>query len=126
MQFADQMKVLRQQIESKSYSVYIPDDGEPNESYSSLDQAGQVALKGRFIDTHLEKIKRSDSVLIANFAKNGVNGYIGANTLMEIAFAYALEKQIFVLNPVGEQGCKLEVLGMGPVILNGQLDLITV
>ena len=124
MQFADQMKRLQQKLDSKSRSVYIPDDNEPNEGYDSLDEAGQVTLKGRFIDAHLEKIKRSDAILIANFAKNGVDGYVGANTLMEMAFAYALEKQIFVLNVVGDQGCRLEVLGMQPVILNGDLGLL--
>lgn len=123
MQFIDQMKALQQVLISKGYTVYIPDEDDID--YDSLTDEQQVALKGQYIDAHLGYIKQSDAILVANFAKNGIDGYIGANTLMEIAFAYVLGKRLFVLNEVGEQGCRLEILGMQPVILNGDLTLLT-
>jgi hypothetical protein len=43
---------------------------------------------------------------------------------MEAAFAYALGKTIFLLNEVGIQPCRPEVLGMHPTILNGDLAKI--
>ncbi|MEM7535045.1 MAG: hypothetical protein AAF639_22910 [Chloroflexota bacterium] len=117
------MKALQQVLISKGYTVYIPDEDDID--YDSLTDEQQVALKGQYIDAHLGYIKQSDAILVANFAKNGIDGYIGANTLMEIAFAYVLGKRLFVLNEVGEQGCRLEILGMQPVILNGDLTLLT-
>ena len=120
MHFAERMSQLSQELQSLGYEVYIPDGDEPSDGYSSLDEAGQIRLKNHYINAHLDYIKRSDGILVANFEKNGVAGYIGANTLMEIAFAYVLGKRIFALNLIGEQSCKLEVLGMQPVVLNGQ------
>ena len=110
MTFMAQMRVLGRTLEGKGHTVYLPDDEEAY--YQTLDEAGQAALKHRFIDDHLAKIRASDAVLIANYAKHGVAGYIGPNTLIEIAFAYALNKQIFILHELGEQACKIEVLGM--------------
>ena len=122
MQFMEQMKALQQVLIVKGYTVHIPDEDDTD--YDSLTDEGQVALKGQYIDAHLGYIEQSDAILVANFAKNGIDGYIGANTLMEIAFAYVLGKRIFVLNDVGEQGCRLEVLGMMPVVLNQDLTLL--
>ena len=61
--------------------------------------------------------------LVLNFAKNGVDGYIGGNVLMEMALAFDYKKPLYVLNPVS---AKLpvyeEVLGMQPLFLNGELN----
>jgi hypothetical protein len=78
-------------------------------------------IKKQFIDEHLAKIRGADAIVLANFTKRGIAGYIGANTLMEAAFAYALGKQIFILNSLGEQPCRPEVLGMQPEFLQGEL-----
>ena len=76
MQFVEQMKQLRQELQSKGYEVYIPDDGEEGVSYDELEEAEQIALKGRFIDSHLDYIRESDAILVANFVKKGITGCV--------------------------------------------------
>lgn len=51
--------------------------------------------KQALMDGHFRKIKREDAILVANFEKNGVKGYIGGNVFMEITIAYFL-KNLFL------------------------------
>lgn len=68
----------------------------------------------------------ADAVLVLNYDKNGVENYIGGNTLMEIGFAHVLNQKIFLLNPVPEiPYYKSEIEAVKPVIINGDLSLIT-
>ena len=73
-------------------------------------------------------IAESDAVLLLNHSKNGVNGYIGASSLMEAGLAYYLKKKIFLLYqppPPQEVKSSHEILIMQPTILNGDLNLIS-
>ena len=68
----------------------------------------------------------ADAILVANFDKNGINNYIGGNTLMEIGFAYVLNQKIFLLNPIPNiPYYKTEIEAMKPVILNRNLEKIS-
>jgi diphthamide synthase subunit DPH2 len=51
-----------------------------------------------------------------------VTGYIGSNVLMEMGLAFYLKKPIFILNPVSDDmPVYEEVIGMGSVIIDGDL-----
>lgn len=83
-------------------------------------------LKEDAIKDHFKKIERCDAVLITNYEKRGVEGYIGGNTLIEIGLAYYLKKKIYVLHPVSSTlSYKVEILGMKPVILEGDVCKIS-
>jgi hypothetical protein len=75
---------------------------------------------------HFEKIERSDALLVVNFSKNNIDGYIGGNVLMEMGIAFYLKKPIFVLNPISNKSTNYEeVLGMMPKFLGGDLEKLT-
>lgn len=74
---------------------------------------------------HFEKVAWSDAILITNYDKNDVKGYIGGNTLMEMGLALFLQKKIYLLNEVPELSYKEEILGVKPIILRGDLSKIT-
>ncbi len=76
------------------------------------------------IHAHFNKVEWSEAILVANFDKNGITNYIGPNTLMEMGLAFHLGKKIYLLNPIPETAWKEEVLGMQPVVLNGDLNLL--
>jgi hypothetical protein len=76
------------------------------------------------IHEHFNKVVWSDAVLIANYDKNNIPNYIGPNTLMEMGLAFHLGKKIYLLNEVPETAWKEEVLGMRPLVLNGDLSQI--
>jgi nucleoside 2-deoxyribosyltransferase len=122
MDFSHDMTTLGKELERMGYTVMLPaDEDQGSNGHAKCTIEDFAAQKRHFVDEHLEKIKNSDAILIANFEKRGITGYIGANTLVEIAFAYAFHKPIFVLHPLGEQPCKSEVLGMQSANLNGEL-----
>jgi hypothetical protein len=77
--------------------------------------------KAEAILKHFEKVVWSDAILITNYDKNDVKGYIGGNTLMEMGLAFFLKKKIYLLNEIPELSYKEEVLGVKPVILKGDL-----
>ncbi|MBS3127178.1 hypothetical protein J4228_03365 [Candidatus Woesearchaeota archaeon] len=67
----------------------------------------------------------ADAVLVLNYDKNGIQNYVGGNTLMEIGFAHVLNQKIFMLNPVPEMPyCKTEIEAVKPIILNGDFSKI--
>lgn len=72
---------------------------------------------------HFNKIVKGDVVLVLNYKKNGIYGYIGGAVLCEMAIALHFKKKIYVLNPIDESvSYKEEILAMNPTILNGDLS----
>ncbi|MFK7804805.1 MAG: nucleoside 2-deoxyribosyltransferase [Anaerolineae bacterium] len=122
MAFIDEMEQLASELQSGGFETYTPQRSENDLNWDNLSAEEANKRKRGFIDEHLALIRQSDYLLIANYAKNGIKGYIGANTLMEIAFAYALNIPIFVLHPIGEQGCRLEVQSVAANIFDGRVS----
>ncbi len=81
--------------------------------------------KKKAILAHFEKIEWSDVILVLNYDKKGVPGYIGGNTLMEMGVAFYLKKPIYLLNQVPELSYKEEILGMWPIIIANDLSKIS-
>ena len=78
--------------------------------------------KQRFMDWHFREIKKGDGILVANYDKKGIKGYIGGNVLMKIAIAYYFKKPIFILFDIEENSpIKEEVYGVNPVFLRGDI-----
>ena len=74
---------------------------------------------------HLDKIKESDAILVCNFTKNGIENYIGANTFLEMGFAYYIGKPIFAINPLPDyKYINDEILSFDVEMLNGDLTKI--
>ena len=119
MEFFHELIQLSKELEKIGYSVLLPSGEDHGTTFAKDDDL--IAYKRYFVDRHLEKIKKADFILIANYEKRGIVGYIGSNTLMEIAFAYGFHKPIILLYPVGEQPCKSEVLGIQSANLEGNL-----
>jgi hypothetical protein len=80
------------------------------------------SIKRQLMDEHFKKVAESDATLVVNDQKYDVDGYIGPNVLMELAIAYYLHKQIYVLNDVNPNNSTYEeVMGMGVISLHGDL-----
>ena len=74
---------------------------------------------------HYQKIRNADAVLVVNFSKNDVDGYIGGSTLVEMAFAHVLRKRIFLLfAPPRDLGYTDEIEAMLHTVLYGDLRCI--
>ena len=78
----------------------------------------------KLLPTHFDKITWADVILVTNYDKNNITGYIGGNTLMEMGVAFFLNKPIYLLNQIPDMSYKEEVLGMKPVVIDGNFGLI--
>ena len=117
MAFIDEMESIAIVLRKTGYAVATPVREELSTNWDSLSEAESLALKKNYIDGHLATIKQSDLVLLANYSKNDIAGYIGANSLMEAAFAYALGVPVAYLKPIGEQPCRLEALSISQTVI---------
>ncbi len=81
--------------------------------------------KKQLIDEHIDKIKKSDAVLILNFDKSKTVGYIGGNTFLEMGVAYALGKRVFLWKkPSSRLPYYEEIMALYPTIIEEDLDRI--
>lgn len=81
--------------------------------------------KAQLMKGHFKKVMEADAILVTNYEKNGLEGYIGGNVLMEMALAFHHKKPIFVLHSISERlPIKEEVFGLFPIFLDGDLNKI--
>jgi hypothetical protein len=122
MIFFKEIEELKLKLENMWFEVYTPVKEWTWTDYSKLNKQEQADLKQFYIDKHIEKIKKSDFILVANFEKKWLKDYIWANTFLEMAFAYILEKKIFVLWNIPEQSNTVEIEWLKPIVLNMDLE----
>ena len=136
--FYDKMLSVKKELEGIKYEVKLPpnfvkdENGKeiPIKEYyqrrkeASEDEQWIWDRKAEAIMWHFDKIDWGDAVLVLNYDKNDIKGYIGGNTLMEIGIAFFLKKKIFLLNPIPEISYKEEILGTKPIIINEDLSKI--
>lgn len=122
MTFDSLMKDAKTTLEKAGYEVEKP-NSEENRAYGA-DKERNAALAYRFITEHFARIDSSDAVLIVNGVKNGIENYIGGNTLMEITYAFSQGLEVFLLNPVPDVAYADEIRGMQPIVLDGDIAKI--
>lgn len=83
------------------------------------------AQRAEFIRTNFKKITEGDAILVINNEKNGIQGYIGANVIMEISLAFYYKKKIFIWNPIAQDAAHKEELDIFNVqVINQDLNQI--
>ena len=136
--FHEKMLSTKKELEDKGYKVKMPPSKVKDKNGNSMhikdyyqkrkeaseDEQWVWDRKAEAMMWHFDKIDWGDAVLILNYNKNNIKGYVGGNTLMEIGIAFFLKKKIFLLNPIPEISYKEEMFGTKPIILNGDLSKI--
>jgi hypothetical protein len=79
-------------------------------------------MKLDVIRKYFHEIKEVDAILVLNYTKNGIENYVGGNSLIEMAFAHVLNKKIFLLNPIPKMNYSDEIESFFPVVLNGKIE----
>jgi hypothetical protein len=125
---AEDILSIKKILEEKGHSVEIPegvkhlDEWVGNDAHHS--EKADQKIKNDLIRGYYEKMKNYDSVLIVNPEKKGIPGYIGGNTLIEMAFAHVLKKKLYCLNPLPDLSYTSEMIAMQPTILFGDVTLL--
>lgn len=125
--FNQEMLQLQEDLEAMGHMVDIPESANHNQSkewWADLEQndrAEYVRFKQERIRGHFDKVVRDEAIVVANYPKKGIDGYIGANTLMEISLAFYKGKKIYFLFPNSQEFMTDEIEVFQPIILNGDL-----
>ena len=126
--FVEDMKRIKSELSKKGVDCQLMEPLISEDDYikeNSIDKL--LKQKPFFTKNHFKKIENSDGVLVINNERKGIKGYIGPNTLMEIAVAFHFDKPIFFLNSFNESHPFFEELvGLNSVILNDNLNKLNI
>lgn len=128
MQYTEKMLELRDQLNALGHEAFVTDLHTPfigktdeEKERIKIDQKNNLDAIREFWNM----MQGADAVLVANYAKHGVQNYIGGNTFLEMGFAHVLNQKIFLLNPIPHMPFyETEIVAMKPVVLDGDLSNI--
>lgn len=99
MTFAKEMLQTKEELEKVGHTAEIPFDVEYHLSdegrVDDLEKNYQYCVENDVVWKGFQQVADADAVLVLNYPKNGVSGYIGTSALMEMAIAYWLKKRYF-------------------------------
>ena len=121
MSFAKEMIDLKKDLEKKGHKVIIPDEAEKHLGGKITEQDKWEKLKFNVFKKYFNEIKNSDAIVVININKNNVKGYIGGNSLIEMAFAHVLDKKIFLTCEIPKIAYSQEIKAMKPIVLRKDL-----
>ena len=129
MSFAKEMLELQNQLEGFGHDVSVPCDtelhaGKPG-CIDELDKDREHLVANNIMKQCFDTLAESEAVIFLNLSKNGVEGYIGTSSLMEMGLAYYLGKKIYFMYPhpdPNEQRWAHEVASFQPAVLNGSIE----
>lgn len=123
--FYDRIPPIKSELESMDHVITLPNFYDSPETEAKFRGTNEhVGWKSELI-RHSEKvISDVDAVLVLNYTKNGVENYIGGATFLEMYDAFRLNKKIYMMNNIPEGMLKDEIIGLNPIIINGDLSKI--
>jgi len=136
--FLEEMRVAKQILETRGHEVRIPPNTMSDTHGQSISAEKFYArrkaasdserwvweLKAHAMQDHFGEVVWAEALLILNFEKNGVMGYIGPNTFLEMGLAFWLEKPIYLHREIPSLPYREEILAMSPILTGGDLNLI--
>jgi nucleoside 2-deoxyribosyltransferase len=127
MSFAKEMVDAKKKLEEMGFEgLFAPDTHDCfNNPHLKLNEDLEHCERTDIMRACMNVQEKCDAILVLNYPKNGIDGYIGANTLMELGLAYYLKQKIFLLYPPPSKEdarYNTEVVLMKPIILNGDLE----
>lgn len=129
MQFYKEMGQTQSLLEKRGYTVLVPKDFYKlahNEAFMANDEERiTTKIEHDFIREHFRKIEQTDVVLILNYEKKGIQGYVGGNTFLEMGYAFGLGKKIYLLYPIPKMDYSVEMHAMKPIVLDGDLSKLS-
>lgn len=112
--FFDRLNEIKNALEQRGYDVLLPSMID----YHHLHEDALAKVQHDLIRKHFEKIDRSDAIYVANYDKNGVSGYIGGNSFLEMGKAFDKRIPILLRNNIPEKVSYYEELvALQPIVI---------
>ena len=129
--FYQNIEEVKKVLENNNIEVFFPncyDDPTTEQRMRDLGKEEHQKFKAKMYKQSEEIISKVDGVLVLNLdkEKNGkvYKNYIGGATFLEMYDAFRLNKRIYLYNDIPNGMLFDEIEGFGPIIINGNLDLI--
>jgi len=132
--FYKELVRIQADLEELGYTAIVPKtatvmkesgDFEVSHYKTWFGNADDYHKKTALMRGHFNEVTKANAILVLNNEKHGRSGYIGGNVLMEMALAFHLNIPIYVFNPVDpESPFTEEIIGMGSIVINGDLNRI--
>ncbi|MBQ3021619.1 MAG: hypothetical protein IJD92_05310 [Bacilli bacterium] len=130
--FYSKIEEIKQSLENKGIEIYLPNCYKEPETENKMWKLGREEhqkFKAKMYKQSENTINKMDAVLVLNFdnEKNGTiyKNYIGGVTFLEMYDAFRLNKKIYLYNDIPEGILYDEIDGFSPIIINGDLSLIS-
>lgn len=133
LDFIDEIKDVREKLFARGHVVTVPETankiyrGEVTHEQIMREKTNEeFAARGIQQDSlrfYYQKIKEGDAILVLNYKKKDIEGYIGGAVFLEMGFAHVLGKKIYLLNDVPAMSYSDEIKMMQPIVLQGELSI---
>jgi hypothetical protein len=128
MSASGDMLRISKQLSQQDHATVLPGNTENYTKGAYKYEDGHESFKNKIendlIRDYFREIRNSDAVLVVNSRKGEIDNYCGGNSLIKLAFGYALEKKLYLVNPIPDLPYADEIKAMEPIILNGDLSKI--
>lgn len=121
MSAAASMIGISKALQLLGHTVTLPANIQEHAAGAFIENAAEKKELNVFKE-YFKEIQQSDAILVCNEPKGDRKNYIGPNTLIEMAFAHAFEKTIYILHHLPAGDFRDEIDAMHPVVLSGSLS----
>lgn len=125
--FYNQIPAIEEVLKKAGHEIFMPncfDNSKAEFEAKVLGEEAHRKFKAKMFHQSEEIISKMDAVLVLNYDKNDMKNYIGGAVLLEMYDAFRMGKKIFLMNDVPENMLKDEIVGMSPIVISGNLDLV--
>ena len=123
----EKIPTIQKELEEAGHVITVPAGYADPYKELEVQKEGQDAFlefKTRMLKEQGKRVEANDALLVLNFEKNGQANYIGGATFLEVFKAWELGKKIFFYNPLPIGILHDELVGMNPLVINGDLSLV--
>ncbi len=119
--FFDKLYQIKEELEKREYEVFLPS----MQDFHHLEETALAKIHYDLIRDHFGKIDKSDAIYVANYDKNGIEGYIGGNVFLEMGKAFDKGIPIFLIKDVPKQvSYREELIALKPIVVGESWEMI--
>ena len=129
--FYSKIEEVKNILEKRNIEVFLPncyDDPTTEQRMWDLGKEEHQKFKAKMYKQSEKTISEMDAVLVLNLDKDKdgkvYKNYIGGATFLEMYDAFRLNKKIYLYKDIPDGMLFDEIEGFGPIIINGNLDLV--